>query len=137
IGSWETIDINEARPLITRNYGASLVATWDTGPVEIKAITAQRWFHFDATNDQEQTRFAISRSGTLVNTQQFSQELRFSGDATDTIDYQAGLYFLRIETDSSGRSRFGRDAGAFFATNAQYDALNNPAGWALLEESLA
>jgi len=137
IGSWETIDIDEARPLVTRNYGASLVATWDTGPVEIKSITAQRWFHFDATNDQEQTHFPISRSGTLVNTQQFSQELRFSGYATDTIDYQAGLYFLRIETDSSGRSRFGRDAGAFFATNAQYAALNNPAGWALLQESLA
>lgn len=137
IGSWETIDIDEAKPLVTRNYGASLVATWDTGPVEIKSITAQRWFHFDATNDQEQTHFPISRSGTLVNTQQFSQELRFAGDATDAIDYQAGLYFLRIETDTNGRSRFGRDAGAFFASNAQYAALNNPAGWALLQESLA
>ena len=92
-----------------------------------------RWFHFDATNDQEQTSFPISRSGSLVDTEQFSQELRFTGDVTDTIDYQAGLYFLRIETDTNGRSRFGRDAGAFFATNAQYAALNNPAGWLLLQ----
>ncbi len=136
IGSWTTIDIDEAKPLVTRNYGGSLVATWDVGEVEIKSITAARWFHFDATNDQEQTRFPISRSGSLVDTEQFSQELRFTGDITDTIDYQAGLYVLRIETDSTGRSRFGRDAGAFFATNAQYTALNNPAGWLLLQDSL-
>ncbi|MBT2132873.1 TonB-dependent receptor [Croceibacterium sp. LX-88] len=136
IGSWDTIDIDEALPLVTRNYGGSLIATWDVGEVEIKSITAGRWFHFDATNDQEQTRFPIARSGSLVNTEQFSQEFRFTGDITDTIDYQAGLYLMRIETDTNGRSRFGRDAGAFFATNAQYNALNNPAGWLLLQEAL-
>ncbi len=137
IGSWNTIDIDEALPLTTRNYGGSAVATWDVGPLEIKSITAARWFYFNATNDQEQTRFAISRSGTLVTTQQVSQELRFSGNVNDAIDYQAGIYLMRIETDSNGRSRFGPDAGAFFATNAQYNALNNPAGWELLRQSLA
>jgi iron complex outermembrane receptor protein len=136
IGSWTTIDIDQAKPLVTRNYGGSLVATWDVGVFEIKSITAARWFHFDATNDQEQTSFPISRSGSLVDTEQFSQELRFTGDVTDTIDYQAGLYLLRVETDTNGRSRFGRDAGAFFATNAQYAALNTPAGWDLLQEAL-
>jgi iron complex outermembrane receptor protein len=137
IGSWDQIDIDEALPLVTRNYGGSLVATWDVGAFEIKSITAGRWFHFDATNDNEQTRFAIARSGSLVDTEQFSQEFRLTGDVTDTIDYQAGLYFLRIETDSNGRSRFGPDAGAFFATNAQYAALNNTAGVELLRQSLA
>ena len=136
IGSWNTIDIDEALPLVTRNYGASLVATWDVGPVEIKSITAQRWFHFDANNDSEQTRFPISRGGTLVNTEQFSQELRFTGNVSDTIEYQTGLYFLRIETDTNSRNRFGRDAGAFYASNGQFAALNNPAGWLLLQQAL-
>jgi iron complex outermembrane receptor protein len=137
IGSWDREDLNDALPLITRNYGASLVATWDTGPVEIKSITAQRWFHFDANNDNEQTRFSIGRGGTLVDTQQFSQELRFSGNLTDAIDYQAGLYYLRIETKSVSRNRYGADAGAFYATNAQYTALNTTAGRLLLQQSLA
>jgi iron complex outermembrane receptor protein len=137
IGAWNTIDIDEALPLVTRNYGGSLVATWDVGALEIKSITAGRWFHFDATNDNEQTRFAIARSGTLVDTEQFSQEFRFAGNITDTIDYQAGLYLLRIETDTTGRSRFNEDAGAFFATTAQYAALNNPAGWEVLRTALA
>jgi iron complex outermembrane receptor protein len=136
IGSWDTIDIDEALPLITRNYGASLVATWDVGPLEVKSITAARWFHFDATNDQEQTRFSISRSGTLVDTEQVSQEFRFTGNITDSIDYQAGLYFMRIETDTTGRNRFGRDAGAFFASSAQYATLDNPAGWDALRAAL-
>ena len=137
IGAWRRIDLNEAKPLTTRNYGGSLVATWNTRPVEIKSITAQRWFHFDATNDQDQTRFSISRSGTLVDTQQFSQELRFAGKMTDAIDYQAGFYFLRIETESTSRSRYGADAGAFYATGAQYTALNTAIGRPFLQASLA
>jgi iron complex outermembrane receptor protein len=32
---------------------------------------------------------------------------------------------------------YGKDAGAFYATNAQYNTLNNAAGWLLLQKSLA
>src|SRR5690606_31298787 len=45
-------------------------------------------------------------------------------------------YLLRIETDTNGRSRFGPDSGAFFATNAQYAALDDPAGHQLLRDAL-
>jgi iron complex outermembrane recepter protein len=134
IGSWTTIDIDQALPLITRNYGASLVATWDAGGVELKSITAARKFHFDANNDSEQTRFAIARGGTLVNTEQYSQELRATGSITPDLDYQAGVYFFKILTDTNSRNLFGKDAGAFYATNAQYNALS--ATPALLQQSL-
>lgn len=136
IGSWTTIDIDQALPLVTRNYGGSLVATWNTGPVEIKSISAIRKFHFDANNDSEQTRFAINRGGTLVDTEQLSEELRLSGNLTPAIDYQAGMYLFRIATDTTSRTLYGADAGAFYATNAQYAALNTPAGFALLRRSL-
>ncbi len=132
IGSWSTIDMDQALPLITRNYGASLVATWDLGPVELKSITAARKFHFDANNDSEQTRFAIARGGTLVNTEQYSQEFRATGNITPTLDYQAGLYFFRIETDTNSRNLYGKDAGAFYATDAQYAGLST----GLLQQSL-
>lgn len=137
IGSWTTIDMDQALPLITENYGGSLVVTWDAGPFELKSITAGRKFHFDANNDSEQTRFSIARGGTLVDTEQYSQELRFSGSLGSAIDYQAGLYFMRIETDTNSRNLFGTDAGAFYASNAQYAALNSPAGFLLLQQSLA
>lgn len=123
IGSWRTIDMDQALPLITRNYGASLVATWDAGPFEVKSISAIRRFHFDANNDSEQTRFAINRGGTLVDTEQLSQELRLAGKLGAALDYQAGVYLFGIDTETTSRTLYGADAGAFYATNAQYSAL--------------
>jgi iron complex outermembrane receptor protein len=136
IGSWDQIELDMAKALITRNYGASAIVTWDPGPVELKSISAVRWFHFNANNDQEQTRFAISRSGTLVDTRQLSQEFRLSGNLNEAIDYQTGVYLFTIDTDSTGRSTYGQDAGAFFATGAQYGALNSDTGRPYLQASL-
>lgn len=136
IGSWSTIDMDQALPLITRNYGGSLVAAWDAGPFELKSISAIRSFHFDANNDSEQTHFAINRGGTLVDTEQLSEELRITGKLNDALQYQAGLYFFRIDTETTSRTLYGADAGAFYASNAQYNTLNNPAGWLLLEKAL-
>jgi iron complex outermembrane receptor protein len=136
IGSWEQIDVDMSKPLVTNNFGGSAVVSFDAGPVELMSITAARWFHFDANNDQEQTRFAISRSGTLVDTRQLSQEFRLSGDATSTIDYQTGLYLFNIDTDTTSRSTYGADAGAFLATNAQYNTLNTAQGRDFLRASL-
>jgi len=136
IGSWDRIELDMAEPLVTRNYGGSAIVAWDTGPVEITSISAARWFHFDAKNDQEQTRFPISRSGTLVDTKQLSQEFRFAGKVTDRVDYQSGVYLFTIDTDTTSRSLYGQDAGAFFATDAQYRALNTAQGRALLQSSL-
>lgn len=136
IGSWDRIELDMAEPLVTNNYGASVVTTWDAGPVEVTSISAARWFHFDAKNDQEQTRFAISRSGTLVDTRQLSQEFRLAGNVNDAIDYQTGLYLFNIDTDTTSRTTYGSDAGAFFASNSQYSALDTPAGHELLRASL-
>jgi iron complex outermembrane receptor protein len=136
IGSWDKIELDMAKPLITNNYGASAVLDWKVGGVDITSISAARWFHFDASNDQEQTRFAISRSGTLVDTRQISQEFRLAGNATSTIDYQTGLYLFHIDTDTTSRNTYGQDAGAFFATDGQYRTLNTTAGRAFLQASL-
>lgn len=137
IGSWDTIDSNDSRPLITNNYGISLRAYQDLGGGhELASITGARWLHFDAKNDSEQTRFAIARSGSLVDVRQVSQEFRLSGDLTSQIDYQTGVYFMNIQTDTTGRSLYSTDAGAFYASNEQYDALNSPTGLSFLQASL-
>lgn len=136
IGSWDRIELDMARPLVTDNYGASAVVTWDAGAVELTSITAARWFHFDAKNDQEQTRFPISRSGTLVDTRQISQEFRLAGDINDRIDYQTGVYLFNIDTDTTSRNTYGADAGAFYASDSQYRTLNTPAGRQQLQASL-
>ena len=136
IGSWDKIELDMARPLITDNYGASAVVTWNAGPVELTSITAARWFHFDAKNDQEQTRFAIARSGTLVDTRQISQEFRLSGEIGDRIEYQTGIYLFNIDTETTSRNTYGADAGAFYASDSQYRSLNTAAGRQFLQASL-
>jgi len=136
IGSWDKIELDMAKPLVTNNYGASAVIDWKVGSVDLTSISAARWFHFDASNDQEQTRFPISRSGTLVDTRQVSQEFRLAGTATSTVDYQTGLYFFHIDTDTTSRNTYGQDAGAFFATDGQYRTLNTAAGTPFLQASL-
>jgi iron complex outermembrane receptor protein len=136
IGSWDELDLDMAKPLQTDNAGISATVDWTVGPVTLTSITAAREFHFDANNDQEQTRFSIRRSGTLVDTKQLSQEFRVTASPFDKLDYQAGLYLFNIRTDSTSRNLNGIDAGAFFATDAQYAALNTDEGRALLQQSL-
>ncbi len=136
IGSWDQVDLDMAKPLVTKNYGGSIVVDWDAGAFELTSISAARWFHFDANNDQEQTHFPISRSGTLVDTRQLSQEFRIAGNATERIDYQTGLYLFTIDTDTTGRSTYGQDAGAFFASDSQYRTLNTVQGRPLLQAAL-
>jgi iron complex outermembrane receptor protein len=121
--SWKAIDVAQSKPLITKNSGESIIIDWDLGQFSVKSITAARKLFFDATNDSDQTKFDISSGGTLVNHQQFSQELRITSNGQRTLDYQAGLYYLNEKTESTSRNLYGNDAGAFYATNKQYAAL--------------
>lgn len=136
--SWKQIDVAQSKPLATKNSGESITVDWDLGAFSLKSITAARKLFFDATNDSEQTRFDINSGGTLVNHEQFSQEFRITSNGQRTLDYQAGLYYLHDKTESTSRTLYGKDAGAFYAKNDQYATLNGQglAGRALLSAAL-
>ncbi|MCB5185490.1 TonB-dependent receptor [Methylobacillus gramineus] len=134
IGSKDKIDIGQAEPLLTKNYGISAKLDWNIGSHTLTSITAYRGYNFDATNDQEQTRFDIAQSGTLVDHKQYSQEIRWTSDIGELYDYQVGLFYLHTETSQTNRASYGSDAGAFFATDVQYNALIANRG--LLQQSL-
>ncbi len=129
IGSWDEIDIDMARPLETRQLPARRPSSIGTpAPSTFTSITAARWFHFDAKNDQEQTRFAIRRSGTLVDTRQVSQEFRLTASPSDEARLPGGRCICSTSRRTrASRNLYGADAGAFFATQlairgAQHDA---------------
>ncbi|HVL01245.1 MAG TPA: TonB-dependent receptor [Dongiaceae bacterium] len=134
--AWDEIDIGQAKPLITENNGQALTLDWDVGSVSLTSITAHRDFLFDAKNDSDQTKFDINRGGNLVNHKQVSQEFRVTSNDVRKVDYQAGVYLLHSETDSNSRTLYGEDAGAFYATNAQYTTLNTAADLHFLQDSL-
>lgn len=134
--AWNEDDLGQAQPLITKNGGISGKLDWDVGPGTLTSITAYRQLHFDAKNDSDETKFDINRGGTLVDTSQYSEEIRYAWSPAKWLDNQTGGFFMHTETDSLSRTLYGQDAGAFYASNAQYTALNTAANRSLLQSSL-
>jgi len=129
-----------AQPLKTYNRGAALTLDWNLGPVTLTSITGGRRYLFDAKNDAQETKFNLSRGGTLVNSDQFTQEFRLTSEEGGFADWQTGLFYLDGKTDTLSRNVYYDDAGAFFAGNGQYNRLygtgTDPAGLTLLKKSL-
>jgi iron complex outermembrane receptor protein len=64
----------------------------------------------------------IGNSGQQLWNEQTSQELRIASGPGD-FTYQAGLYYLDAQVYSDDPSRYYQDAGAFYASNADYTRL--------------
>ncbi|HEY9109876.1 MAG TPA: TonB-dependent receptor [Roseateles sp.] len=136
------VNLDNQRPLITELRGTSAEIKWKLGGGhELTSITAYRDYHFHARND-EGTPFDISLNGggKVDAYRQRSQELRVSSAPGGFVDYQFGALYFNNSVDfgqlgwSSG---WGSDAGAWFATQSQYDKLDTPgAGRELLRVSL-
>lgn len=133
---------NENQGQTVTNKGASAEVNYALGSGTLTSITAWREYSFDAHND-EGTPFDISKNGGGgVFYNQYSQEFRFDGQVGSSIDYNTGVYWLQTSDNIVSKTGWGSDAGAWFATNAQYNTLernaaaNRGAGIALLADSL-
>ena len=134
------IDNDAQHALVTGSNGLSTELNWKLPSGHtLTSITAYRSYHFNAVND-DGTPFDIYRnSGGFWNDyHQASQELRISSPTGGFVDYQAGLYFLKVNISATYQRAWGNDAGAWFASNAQYATLDaTPAGQLLMQDSLA
>lgn len=135
-----TLTNDAARGLVTGSRGASTELNWKlAGDHTLTSITAYRDYHFNAVND-EGTLFDVSRNsgGYWNDYKQVSQELRLSSPLGGFVDYQTGLYFIRVKNSATYNRIWGNDAGAWFANDAQYKTLDaDGAGRDLLRNSLA
>ncbi len=134
------VDNDQQHALVTGSNGLTTEVNWKipTGHT-VTSITAYKSYHFNAVND-DGTPFDIYRnSGGFWNDyHQFSEELRLSSPVGGFVDYQAGLYFIKVNNSSTYQRAWGTDAGAWFATNAQYATLDaTAAGQVLMRDSLA
>lgn len=138
-GDGKHVSADAARPLVTGSRGASAELNWNVGDHTLTSITAYQDYHFNAVND-EGTPFDINRnSGGFWNDyRQVSQELRLSSKTGGFVDYQTGLYYIDVQNQSNYQKVWGNDAGAWFASTAQYNRLNaDGAGRDLMRNSLA
>ncbi|RZL40015.1 MAG: TonB-dependent receptor [Rubrivivax sp.] len=137
---YNTLNNDAARGVVTGSSGASLEANWKVaGEHTLTSITAFKNYHFNAVND-EGTPFDIARNsgGYWNDYKQVSQELRISSAAGGFVDYQGGVYLLRVKNSAEYDRIWGNDAGAWYASASQYTTLDaDGAGRYLLANSLA
>lgn len=138
----DRINFNENQGQTVANKGVSAELNWDLGNHRLTSITATRIYSFDAHND-EGTPFDINRNGGGgVVYRQFTQEFRINSKPGAAFEYQTGLFHIKTKDDIISKAGWGSDAGAWYATNAQYNTLernagtNRGAGLALLRDSL-
>lgn len=113
------------QPVVTGTNGSLLEARYDFGGgYTFTSVSAYRNYHFNAFYNDEGTPFDIQRSsGVLNNYNQASQEFRVASPVGNFIDYQAGLYGIRVNHNFKRRIVYGDDAGAWFANAQQYEWL--------------
>jgi len=134
-----TLTTDSVRGLVTGSSGATADLNWQLAGHTLTSITAYKRYHFNAVND-DATPFDVYRNagGFWNDYWQATQELRLTSAAGGFVDYQAGLYFIKVNNQVDYRRWWGNDAGAWFATNAQYGRLDaDGAGRDLLRNSLA
>lgn len=138
----ESVYFNETRGQTVSNKGASLNIDYAFEEHTFNSITAWRNYTFDARND-EGTPFDISvDGGGGVDYKQYSQEFSIESERGGAFDYIAGIFFFQTENNIMSKTGWGSDAGAWFATTAQYNTLernagtNRGAGQILLHDSL-
>ena len=124
-----TLDNNGS--IITSNKAITGEVDYKLGNLNLASITSYRSNWFSASND-EGTPFDITKDGGYITDyKQISQELRLQTSIDKLVDLTTGLYFVKTDNDSLSRTRYGSDAGAWFATgngkvdNAQYGSLAN------------
>ncbi|SFU82974.1 TonB-dependent receptor [Pseudoduganella namucuonensis] len=137
-GGQNVVNNDSARPLVTGSNGATAELNWYGATHNLTSITAYKDYHFNATND-EGTPFDIHRnSGGFWNDyKQVTQELRLSSQPGGFVDYQTGIFLMKVANQADYRREWGNDAGAWYANAAQYGRLDaDAAGRYLLQSSL-
>lgn len=136
--STTAVDIDGGYPVVTGTNGASLQLDWNLGSYSLTSISAWQNYHFNARND-EGTAFAISTTGGVYdnNYDQLTQEFRVNSTIGHIADVQAGIFLARTNTNYESFSNWLQDAGAWYASAAQYAKLDaNGNGKYLMENTL-
>ncbi|MGZ5049541.1 MAG: TonB-dependent receptor [Methylobacter sp.] len=118
--------------------GISNELNWSALGHKFTSVTAYKYALFEPHHDGDRSTADIMQiGGVTVKNQQWSQELRFASQEPGVIDYQGGLFALHSDAHTLSQNYYSDDAGAFYASDAQYNRLNATAtGREALRQSL-
>ncbi len=105
--------------------GAALNIDWDIGSGTLTSITAWRHWGWKPANDRDFTGLPITTVSANPSKQdQWSQEIRYAGEISDTLNFVVGVYAFQQEINSTGRQAQGSSAGLWLLAPS---ANNTPA----------
>lgn len=138
-----TVWFDQNKGQTVNNQGAAGLIDWELDNHVLSSRTGVREYRFDAHND-EGTPFDISvDGGGGVKYNQWTQEFKIANKPGGFLDYKAGVIGTFTKDDIASKAGWGADAGAWFATNGQYNSLyrnatgaNRGAGEAILKDVL-
>ena len=91
------VDYATQRPVVTGSNGVRLQLDQHFAVGDITSISAYRDFHFNAVNDTGVPFDIMRNSGGFFNDyKQWSQEFRFNSRIGEVVDYQTGVFFLKV-----------------------------------------
>ena len=99
--------------------GASAVAEWKVGAGTLTSITAWRFWDWDPSNDRDFIGLPITTVSANPSKQhQYTQELRYAGPVTESLDVTAGLFAFHQTIDSNNNQTQGSAAARWLLAPA-------------------
>ncbi len=93
-------------------YGGNLTVQAELGAVTLKSISAYRYSNAIGLNELDGTPAQILAAESAYKSDQYSQELQFSGNVSDRLSYIFGAYY---STESGRESSVSQTFGSFAA----------------------
>lgn len=125
---------NDASLNETDATNAVFSVSWDLGSMTLTAISGYRDYMLDGRQDSDSTRFTLFTNNGVIGSEQFSQEVRLSGDGDGPLLWTAGaLYYVE---DSDVVFSINNYQGLFGAgTQATFDADQKVDSWAVFADA--
>lgn len=126
-------DIDTSLAVDTNEGGVSLVTDWDLGHATITAVTAWRFWNWNAANDRDYTGIPIQlQQGIPSRQDQISQEIRMASNGDGPLGYVVGLYAFRQVITGRPVSIYG-PAAAYWLLGTTTGAAATPVPANLLD----
>ena len=96
--------------------GGSVAIDWQKGPGQLTSITAWRYWNWNPSSDRDFIGLPVTTKSASPSRQaQFTQEIRYAGQASPNVNFLAGFFFFRqtlhptpyqIQEQGSAAARF-------------------------------
>ena len=109
---------------------ATLLLNWDLGSVILDLVTSIRSYELTGFQDSDGTQFTLFNNNGVIDSDQWSQEVRLSSNTDSPVSWVTGAFYL--QEDAGLDFTINNFQGLFGAgTSARFDARQDLKSWAV------